>query len=377
HNAAEAVRILRQHAIAWEKLTKQRRYAKVKEAQQNRYAKHVVMGEEAKGVPKQPETIKQTSSHKEKNSHKALLNDAQAGANGAQNHGDAIESAALSLLKKENTDLKKRLNDLEAALSKMSSQPTAEQALAASRAQVKRLEIQLARQNGALQKARQAMQSQQGDDSELSLLTWILLAVATLLSILIGYLVYMLKGKRQHPVEQEQQHETSQESNLDDLANHVDAPAMNEATFDAGQDLAPSDAFEGIPDLTDEDTSEMEAFQNSDEEPDPNIDYLSEADVYTRYGMDDEAEKQVNMALRLREDNKDAHIKRVEIRHARGDQAGVKEALKAAKIALAGSSLAMFMAAYEALASGEAKVENESEASVPEDASADVGEFDL
>ncbi|MDQ6995187.1 MAG: hypothetical protein Q9M18_06290, partial [Mariprofundaceae bacterium] len=376
HSDVEARQILGQHELAWKKLTEQKRYAKVKEAQKNRYAKHVVMGEKAMGVAKHPEAIKNAPNHKPKDTHDSLSKGAQGD---VQNHGNVIENATLSLLKQENNDLKKRLKDLEGTLSKISSQPTNEEALAASTAQVKRLEIKLARQNGALQKAQQELLAQQGNESGFGLLTWILIAVVTLLSMLIGYLVYMLKGNRPHPVKQEPQAEAAQTSELDDLSNHngFDEPIMDEPNADLGDVVEAADAFEGIPDLTDEDTSEMEAFQNLEEDPDPNVDYLSEADVYMRYGMDDEAEKQVNMALRLREDNKDAHIKRVEIRHARGDEAGVKEAVETAKLALADTSLAAFMTFYEALTSGNKAVESELEAAIPEDATSNIGEFDL
>ncbi|MDQ6990524.1 MAG: FimV/HubP family polar landmark protein [Mariprofundaceae bacterium] len=367
HNDVEARQILRQHSVDWKKLTEQKRYAKVKEAQKNRYAKHVVMGEKAMGVAKHPEAIKNAPNHKLKDTHDSLSKGA---------HGNVIENATRSLLKQENNDLKKRLKNLEGTLSKISSQPTNEEALAALTAQEKRLEIKLARQNGALQKAQQELLAQQANESGIGLLTWILIAVVTLLSMLIGYLVYMLKGNRQHPVKQEPKAKAAQASELDDLSTHngFDEPSMDEPNTDLRDVVEAADAFEDIPDLTNEDTSEMEAFQDLEEEPDPNVDYLSEADVYMRYGMDDEAEKQINMALRLREDNKDGHIKRVKIRHARGDEAGVKEALKTAKVALVGSSLATFMTFYEGLVSG---VESGSDVAVPEDATSNVGEFDL
>ncbi|MDQ6953200.1 MAG: FimV/HubP family polar landmark protein [Mariprofundaceae bacterium] len=381
HSDAEAIRMLHQQAQVWKKLTQQSQYAKVKEAQKNRYAKHVSIGEHASGVAKaalvaKPETrteMAQSSSTK----------GVEGSGESAKSSASVLENATIILLQKENEDLKKRLNLLETTLAKMASKTPVEKASAASAAsaaQVNKLQIQLARQNNALEKARQKILAQQEDDGGFGLLAWILMAVVTLLSIVVGYLVYMLKGQRKHPAQQD----PAQEDDLSHPVTHEesDAPAFDDSNLDALQQSAPADAFEGIPDLTDEDTSEMEAFQNPEEEPDPNVDYLSEADVYTRYGMDDEAEKQVNMALRLREDNKDAHVKRVEIRHARGDHAGVKDAVETAKLALTGSSLALFMTAYEALGSDgvsddEVPATSASDSTTSEDLPSDMEEFDL
>jgi len=377
HSDAEAIRILRQHAKAWKKLTQQRRYAKVKEAQENRYTKHVSIGENASGVAKQPTVIKPTESTASKTdaSKPTQLAPVHASASGKAN-ASVVENATISLLKKENDDLKQRLSVLE---DKLSHQPVAlSPAAAASAEQVKKLQIQLARQNGALQKAHQALLEKQGNDGGFGLLTWILIAVVILLAVLVGYLVYMLKGQRKHPVQQQEATSPERELNEPVTSDGFEAPSFDDVELKPEQDSVPADAFDGIPDLTDEDTSEMEAFQNPEEEPDPNVDYLSEADVYTRYGMDDEAEKQVNMALRLRSDNKDAHIKRIEMRQKRGDQEGVNEAVSAAKLALAGSALAMFMESYEALGSEEDSGDDELPTSESvEDSELESNEFDL
>ncbi|MBL1352392.1 MAG: hypothetical protein COA61_003510, partial [Zetaproteobacteria bacterium] len=381
HSDAEAIRMLHQQTQAWKKLTQQSQYAKVKEAQKNRYAKHVSIGEHATGVVKSPLAAKPET--RTETAQTSPSKGVEGIGESAKSSASVLANATVILLQKENEDLKKRLNLLETTLAKMASKTPVEEATAvsaASAAQVNKLQIQLARQNNALQKARQQMLAQQEGAGGFGLLAWILMAVVTLLSIVVGYLVYMLKGQRKPLTQQD----PAQVDDLSQPVNHekFDVPGLDDSDLDVPQPSAPADAFEGIPDLTDEDTSEMEAFQNPEEEPDPNVDYLSEADVYTRYGMDDEAEKQVNMALRLREDNKDAHVKRVEIRHARGDHAGVNDAVEAAKLALVGSSLALFMTAYEALGSegvsdDEVATTSESESTTSEDLASDMEEFDL
>jgi len=96
---------------------------------------------------------------------------------------------------------------------------------------------------------------------------------------------------------------------------------------------------EQIPALTDEDTSEFDAFVDKDEAPSPDVDYLTEADVYLRYGMEDEAEEQVGMALKLNKSDVQAHIKMLQIRHAKGEQSGINDAVAQARSALSGDDL--------------------------------------
>ncbi|MDX8396944.1 MAG: hypothetical protein R8K49_01360, partial [Mariprofundaceae bacterium] len=64
------------------------------------------------------------------------------------------------------------------------------------------------------------------------------------------------------------------------------------------------------------------------------------------------------MALRMREDNKDAHVKLVQMRHARGDQAGVEDAANVARGVLQGGALAAFVEAYDLLSGSVVAVEN-------------------
>ncbi|MDX8407635.1 MAG: hypothetical protein R8L58_04545, partial [Mariprofundaceae bacterium] len=107
---------------------------------------------------------------------------------------------------------------------------------------------------------------------------------------------------------------------------------------------------DSIPDLTDEDTGSMPAFKEEvEEEPDPNVDYLSEADVYMRYGMEEEAMQQVTMALRLKPDNAEAHIKKAELLQTQGNSSAFEETVAEATQTLAGVDLERFNAAISEL----------------------------
>jgi len=414
---SQALGLLKGHNAKWKELTKQTKYAKVQEAQKNRYGKHVRMGESASGVASKPIAKGDANtvlSKPELETDVAANNSEKVVSSGekTQNNGASTE------LRQENDSLQQRLKDMEAKMEKLAAQATSAEGLAASNARIKKLELQLARQAGELEKARKQASMQQSD-SDMGLLTWILIAIVALLSMIAGYLAYALRGQRSHPVDQENLMDPALEENsLEEIdVEEVDVEEVDVEEVDvaevAGADVTPVDfeatimassdtiegaLTEGIPELTDEDTSEMQAFEEPSEEPDPNVDYLTEADVYMRYGMEDEAEKQVGMALRLRGDNKDAHVKLTQIRHARGNQSGVDEAAATARSVLEGEALATFTTAFDALEAGtsspdEAEVslddtmppttlEELSSSSADEDAlqadsSLDINDFDL
>ncbi len=411
---AQALGLLKEHNAKWKELTKQTKYAKVQEAQKNRYGKHVRMGETASGVASQP--IAQNVKNAEL---KSPVMERGVAKTSAENPASSVVEnsqggTAIAALRQENDGLQKRLKDMEMKMAKLAAQPASAEVLAASNARINKLELQLARQAGELEKARKQASAQQSGGEEMGLLTWILMGIVALLSMIAGYLVYALRGQRSHPVEQELT-ETMIEPEVESVEveaidvevaggaesagiEEVDVePVDFEATLMASADDLQGPLTQTIPELTDEDTSEMEAFGEPDEEPDPNVDYLTEADVYMRYGMEDEAEKQVGMALRLRSDNKDAHIKLAEIRHARGNKAGVEEAASTARSVLVGDALAAFTTAFDALEAGGAPTGDEvnlddtmppttleelsstslDEGTLQADSSLDIDDFDL
>jgi len=367
---SQALGLLKEHNAKWKELTKQAKYAKVQEAQKNRYGKHVRMGETASGVASQPIAKGTESASLSSPAPETGVATSEAGKAVPSIGENSQNSEVVASLRQENDSLQQRLKDMEARVATLATQPTATEGLAASNAQIKKLELQLARQVGELEKARKQASMQQSGGEDMGWMTWFLIASVVLLAMIAGYLAYALRGQRSHPVDQEdaqgmmdplEEIEEVEEIDVEEerAAEFAEVEELDvqpvdfEATLMASADDLQGPLSETIPELTDEDTSEMEAFTEPEEEPDPNVDYLTEADVYMRYGMEDEAEKQVGMALRLRPDNKDAHIKLAEIRHARGNQAGVDEAAATARSVLVGDSLATFTTALGALEVGE------------------------
>jgi len=387
---AAASSLLKEHNNKWKELTKQSKYARVKEAQKNRYGKRIRIGESASGVAAKPIIDVDASNVSLPASSdsitNAVVNDGadtsntsgpdSSAANAATSKANA-QAAQLAALKEaqsqntitqlenEKTGLQQRLLDMEAQLAKLSNQKAAPVVStpnsAAADARIKKLEIQLARQTEALEKARKqaAMQPQQSDTEQgISMLNWILIGAVALLSIIVSVLIFAGRGKREHPASDEPLQGAMDDDGFYE-AEEIEVEEVEEdLNFEETMLGASADDFEdpqldSIPDLTDADTSEMDAFNEDGEVADPNVDYLSEADVYMRYGMEDEAEQQVKMALNLREDHKDAHVKLMQIRHARGDQGAVEEAADAARAILGGEALASFEKAYDSLGGGE------------------------
>ncbi len=88
-------------------------------------------------------------------------------------------------------------------------------------------------------------------------------------------------------------------------------------------------------DVTEENSSEMEAS---------NIDHMTEAHVYLRYGMTDEAIEQIELALKQQPDNAAAHIKLLETLQPKGDKTRLNAAIEAGRAALSGEGLQTFEA---------------------------------
>ncbi|MDX8403724.1 MAG: FimV/HubP family polar landmark protein [Mariprofundaceae bacterium] len=357
----QARSIMNDHNQRWKELVKQPRYAAVAEAQRTRYSKRVNVGKRATGVSVAPVSGQQGQAD-ETPSESVAEPAAVSGTgsvDGAVDGQIEAESSALadsiSKLQKDNEELQVRLAESDAKLAKLSATGPADAQVAAE-ARIKKLELQLARLQSELDSAKQSSVEGPGVD-------WLTLLGGGLVVLLLGGGAgYLMRRERKHPA-MEQASETIAVDSFEDAPIEPAAPeeieveAVEEFTSDATEQMN-TDEFENaftdsIPDLTDEETGEMEAFKEDlDEEPDPNVDYLSEADVYMRYGMEDEAEKQVTMALKVKENNKDAHVKMVQIRKSRGDEAGADEAISTARMVLSDDALSTFDSTIASLTTG-------------------------
>jgi pilus assembly protein FimV len=350
----QAHSLIAQQEKVWKELIKQPKYAALAEAQKNRYSKRVRVGERANGVASAP----------------MPSGTQQQGASSVQGvqkkgEGDAAEALQkqtqlqqqVQQLQQQNSELQGKLTSTQKQLADASSSSDAAAAAAAD-AKIKKLQIQLAR----LQAERdEALQKAQAQPSPLGWLTYALLAVIVLLLLVIGYL---MRREPTHPATEyatepqpmSEAHAASSpvSANMFEEAPEIDVEEVPDKGFEVpGFDTTKTmqmsaadvtkEFTDSIPDLTDEDTGKMEAFEGEiEEEPDPNVDYLAEADVYLRYGMEDEAIQQVRMALKLDPHNADAHIKMAQVLKAKNDQPALDEAIAEARRALGGAPLGKF-----------------------------------
>lgn len=370
----QAREIMQDHNQRWKELTKQPRYAAVEEAQKNRYSKRVRAGKNGSGVASSPvsgEADKPDAGDQmtEQPTVEPVEGMDSAGTERGSDEGTGAAeitalNASVSKLEQENEALKAKLAESDAKVTELKAAGTDEASKAAAEARNKKLELQIARLQSELDNARQKTSTSEGPD-------WLMLIGGGLVLLLIGGGAgYMMRRERKHPAMDLAADRYEPAEEMTSLPMEPSAPEMfaEEIDVEPVEDFTPdfsdmethsdTEAFEdgftdSIPDLTDEETGEMEAFKEDlEEEPDPNVDYLSEADVYMRYGMEDEAEKQVQMALKLRENNKDAHVKLVQIKKARGDEGGADEAIATARMVLVGDALTTFEQTVANLSTG-------------------------
>ncbi len=353
-SVAHAKQVISEQNKIWKNMTKQPKYAAVADAQKHRYTRRVRIGQKASGVASAPmlapEKTKKPLQAEEVQPKNNTVDQETSAKLIAAEQMIAQKDSELSSLQNKMSALEERLQTAEKKVNETSVGADA----AALDAQNKRLEIVISRLKGQLEKAK-VNEDQSASD-------WLMYALAGLglLALgLIGAVVMLLRRTPKHPAEQvvpkeevfEEPVEEADAESFDDqdVTKLMDADDF-EMPSDSSEDQAVSEnetnsdePLEEIPDFTDDETGEMEAFDNdSDETPDPSVNYLEEADVYLRYGMEDEAEKQVRMALKLDDKDPAAHAKLIQILHMRNNSEGEEAALSAAKAVLAGSALATF-----------------------------------
>ncbi|NOR72431.1 MAG: hypothetical protein GQ467_00965 [Mariprofundaceae bacterium] len=371
-SSEQASSIMKDHNQRWRELVKQPRYAAVKEAQETRYSKRVRVGKSATGVAAAPVSKPESSeapATAEQPATSAVTVDGEAGGMAddmaAESEATTALTASVARLQKENEELQAKLAESSANLAKFSAGGIAD-AQAAADARIKRLELQLARLHAELDSARQS-------EAAGSAFGWLTYALGGLVIVLLGGIAYLMRREPQHPAAQAAG-KAAPAAGFEEPADvavpelpelpEIDVEPVEEPTADAPEQMGVDefdDAFtDSIPDLTEDETGEMEAFkEDQEEEPDPNVDYLSEADVYMRYGMEDEAEKQVELALKLHSSDEEAHAKLVQVRKAKGDDAGVDAALSSARMVLNGDSLTNFEATITGMAAEDLGVDVE------------------
>jgi len=319
---------------AWKQLKQQPKFARVAEAQKNRYTKRVRVGSQGEGVrhtatapvaaaTTEPEvlpvhtpaaTTATVAPTPEATSTPELSTEAQQRIAQLKTDNDILQ-ATVTANNKRLAELEKRLTAPAAA----SSDP-----------KLKLLEARLMRIQRQLEQERA---SNKGE-----VLMWLIYAAAGIIVLLIVVIGVLMRRQPPHPAQQQQATTAAPAEKVTEAVPQKQAsPSDKMVPAPPVSNEAPTTAIESTKEEATESTEETDT--NAD---DPDIDPLTEADVYLRYGMEEEAEAQVDLALQLTPENPAAHAKLIEVRQARDNSAGAEAAKTAALALLTGSALATF-----------------------------------
>jgi len=356
HSRQEARSILSDHNRAWKSLTTEPHYAAVAEEQRTRYSPRVSVGKQADVVPTaapaavdgeaqdaaQVQAQLQAGESAQPAESQAVAEEASQSA--ASNAALTQTNALLTSIQEKNDQLQKQLGETNQSM-KALQEKIDTLAVESSQARIEKLEILIARLQAQQEQERQLPAAQPMGAAD-----WIVWLLAGLVLVLIAVVVVLLRREPVHP---------GAAANLNNQAdNAAAAPEVAPSASDAlaaaienevseieAEALSTSDslATDNLPDaLSDTDTAELEPFNAAQQPLDPEIDYVSEADVYIRYGMNEEALQQLDLALRLQPNNVQAHIKKAEILLGQNDKKAFDETIAVATMALAAVDLARF-----------------------------------
>jgi len=392
HSKSEAYRIILEHRKAWKN---EPRYAAESEVQRQRYSPRVGMGERAEGQVDASNTQQKNIQNDAGSVAASLTQDLLKPEKTLQSNqikpAAAIEAVAseeanvavasvspkfkvlmqaqnetnqlLKALQQKNEQLQQQLIANKGSVDALNAKVD-EGAAAASNARVEKLELLMTRLQAELEK-----QTRQPAMATVERLDWVTWALLSLLIIMLGVIAMLMRKEPVHPSTVEHDvaqgttasdHETEPavttgpEAAVDDLEEavekEVDAIEIDDQEVSLAKATGTFDALAVFTDeLSDTDTAELEPFDvDAKQELDPNVDYVSEADVYIRYGMDEEALQQLDMALRLNPEHAEAHLKKVEVLHSGEDKQAFIAAFSAATLVLGATALDQYKASVEA-----------------------------
>lgn len=339
---SEAKRILKEQNKRWDELKKQPIYAAEAEAQKNRYRTRVRVGESASGTPAAP-----VASAKAKTQAVASEKAAQQEQAGSarQTAQEAKMASQLQDMKKENLQLKQELQASSNAGTSAQQPETADAAAAAARA--KRLQLVVVRLQQQIQRVNQQLREMQSQSQNAKFLTYALGGVVILLIAVAGYLLYLLRRVRPHPAELSAAPKAVPEEELsEEPSDEVGEYDIDSALGTLGKlrdevSAAASDSSLQKEFADNAARNDAQRLEDTVSEP-AGIDYLAEAEVYLRYGMEDEALQQINRAIMEKPDHLQAHIKLVELLQTLGDEAAVMAAIESARSKLGDDDMEAF-----------------------------------
>lgn len=346
---SQAYDVLADHEKRWKQLTKQPRYAAEKEAQRTRYSKRVRVGHRAGGAASTLATAEALKAPVKVETppitEKPTATTKTTGVEAAQDAtAESGSSALIASLKKENAELQMQLEENEKQLN-LKIVSAAKAANEASETAIAKLNVLVAQLQDKLEEVRKEVQSKQGGSP-----SWKISLLYGLIVVLLGVVALLVLRRRREPVHpavavDKQEIEAPvvvPETRIEKVVEQADAGITAPADTDIDRE---TESFsEIIPDVSDEfDTAEIEPVDTTPEEIlRPDVDHLSDADMYIRYGMEEEALQQVDVALRLQPENVEAHIMKVEVLRSSKNSKGFEEAVAAAGSVLGGAALERF-----------------------------------
>lgn len=332
----QAKKILREHDQRWRKLREKPEYEMIADAQKFRYSKRIRMGKEATGVAKESVPVLADKKQVEVEP-KALPPKTEPESTSPE------KTTEVALLNQKNAELEQRLADAEKKLREISARiirPSENDRFSA-------IEKKLSALQGQLSTAiTQGVSTPVGSNG----LTYPLAASIILLLIVI---LYLLRRQKAYIASINKMSSDSQDGKerKKESPEAEEAILERESVSEVGAKEIPATAIEtensetiNIPDEPD----------SGEKNIDPNMDYLGEAEVYLRYGMEGEAIENIRLAILQRPDNVEAHRKLINIL-ANQDSEAFNLALVTARESLSGELLERFEAEVSHLISGEDK----------------------
>ena len=309
----EAYRVFVEHEQRRQEIKSQLEHA-VDEVQRTHYTKQISVGEIADGVAK-------ASLPAELADH-PLIDD-------IQKKGAAVQTFSLVDLQAQNELLQQKLEQSEKSVADLSQKLDAVES-AASLENIKKLEVLVARLQKDLSQAREEVAKLQTSGAD-----WVLWVLAALVVVLLVVIAQLMRRDPVHPSESAVQYSYEKpDADKDSSAVKEEKEGDNSSPSD---DNKPVVAEKRNPGALGKVVAES------------NVDHLSEASVYMRYGMEEEALQQLDLALQKEPENEEAHIRKVELLHKQKDVDAFQQAKSAAVSSLAGSALEKFNVAVDGL----------------------------
>ncbi len=361
---SEAVKMLARHMRRWREMKK--RYAAVDEAQRDSYKPYVRVGKAASGAASSIPEGEKAGAAALKPSTGAHLSAEHEGASAGMAAPGSGSQTRLDALLRENSALQKKMKVDEDRIEALSAKLAGSDIVAAN-ARVRKLELRVARMQSEMDQARQQVQAVHEKG-------WLVYALAGLIVLLLGAIGYLLRRELPHPAESAPADMAGAGTSVED-ATHAfgemaeQSPMPGEAAGespdqeDIGTDMRelekPSGESEPGVAGVEPDEAETESLRTESGEAYASaVDHLAEADVYLRYGMEDEALDQIRMEIKQRPDHANAYCRLVQILRTREDQAGLDEAINAGRSSLDGEGLQAFESAVAALTSEESETDS-------------------